>query len=615
MPGTNFPTGFDNSSTLPDPTNDTATENIHPDLHVTINAAIKALEAKFGVGASVPSTSRAGDLLSTDGAGNSLWGRYAVGGDLVGYLPNPTLVGISGVAGNWAAPTLTVDSKGRITAISNGVASPSILTTKGDLLGYSTSPNRLPVGSNGQILAADSTAPFGLKWAPAPNSGVWGQISGALTDQTDLQTALGLKVNTTTYNALVASLSVAAFSGLYNDLLSKPDLTIYMPKAGGTFTGAVVLAADPTVALAPATKQYVDAKGTTSFKYHITPTGSINGSNTSFTVPDAYATGTLQVFLNGLALRSGASNDYVETTTGFTMNYAPATGDVLDASYLVSNGTYIQGSNSIISGEAPLQTPNSSLTAFTVGQSKYVAGSLIVTLNGIFQVRGTDFTETTPGSGIFTFTVAPNTGDVVRCSYQIAFGASGNADTVDGYHANATPTASQLLPLNSRAQSGEWWEELARVTLTVAGDVITASSIPAKKYLRFIAMLLPTAGTISASLKYNNDTAANYNHRYSENAAVDASAVSQTTHYLDPGSAAAAPIFAQAEVINILAQEKLTFASAASAGTAGAANATNRRTYVEKWANTSAQINRIDITNGGTGDFAIGSELIILGHD
>lgn len=35
--------------------------------------------------------------------------------------------------------------------------------------------------------------------------------------------------------------------------------TAAMPKAGGTFTGAVTLAADPSVALGAATKQYVDA--------------------------------------------------------------------------------------------------------------------------------------------------------------------------------------------------------------------------------------------------------------------------------------------------------------------------------------------------------------------
>jgi hypothetical protein len=41
----------------------------------------------------------------------------------------------------------------------------SPLTAKGDLFGYSTAPARLPVGSDAQILVADSSTATGLKWA------------------------------------------------------------------------------------------------------------------------------------------------------------------------------------------------------------------------------------------------------------------------------------------------------------------------------------------------------------------------------------------------------------------------------------------------------------------
>jgi hypothetical protein len=45
------------------------------------------------------------------------------------------------------------------------------LTTKGDLFGYSTTNARVPIGTNGQVLTADSTEALGLKWATAGGGG------------------------------------------------------------------------------------------------------------------------------------------------------------------------------------------------------------------------------------------------------------------------------------------------------------------------------------------------------------------------------------------------------------------------------------------------------------
>lgn len=52
----------------------------------------------------------------------------------------------------------------RVTAIEkNDIINP--LTTKGDILGFNTAVARIPVGSNNQVLTADSTQSLGVKWA------------------------------------------------------------------------------------------------------------------------------------------------------------------------------------------------------------------------------------------------------------------------------------------------------------------------------------------------------------------------------------------------------------------------------------------------------------------
>lgn len=59
----------------------------------------------------------------------------------------------------------------------------SLLTTKGDIIaatGAST-PARLGVGTNGQLLTADSTTATGIKWAAAPAAGMVSLASGSLT--------------------------------------------------------------------------------------------------------------------------------------------------------------------------------------------------------------------------------------------------------------------------------------------------------------------------------------------------------------------------------------------------------------------------------------------------
>lgn len=86
------------------------------------------------------------------------------------------------------------------------------LTTKGDLYGFSTVPARLPVGTNAQVLTADSTASTGLAWATAASGGMTSIATGSLSG---------------------ASVVLSSISGSYNSL--RLVVRNYKPATDGTF--------------------------------------------------------------------------------------------------------------------------------------------------------------------------------------------------------------------------------------------------------------------------------------------------------------------------------------------------------------------------------------------
>lgn len=160
--------------------------------------------------------------------------------------------------------------------------------------------------------------------------------------------------------------------------------------------------------------------------------------------------------------------------------------------------------------------------------------------------------------------------------------------------------------------TGIWWEEIGRTTLSVAGDTITVSSLPARKFLRVFVLTLQS-GAITSTMRFNNDSGANYADRSSSNFGADTTTTSQTSFNLAPGGGAENQ-YAVLDILNVATIAKPVIISGIYFPNS-AASAPSVRDGYAKWSNTSVQINRIDVINPAAGDFAIGSQVVVLGHD
>jgi len=159
------------------------------------------------------------------------------------------------------------------------------------------------------------------------------------------------------------------------------------------------------------------------------------------------------------------------------------------------------------------------------------------------------------------------------------------------------------------------WVELGRTTLGSAGDTITVSDLADKRYYMILSSEIKSGTNSTPFIRFNNDSGSNYARRYHvlggeyTNTSVDNIGMnisSGSGHQFQVGYWA-----------NRASDEKLGIIHAVSQQTAGAGNAPDRNEIAPKWANTSNAINRVDVINAdsGTGDFASGSEVVVLGWD
>jgi len=167
--------------------------------------------------------------------------------------------------------------------------STSPLTTKGDLYGFSTLDARIPIGTNNQVLTADSTQALGLKWATPASGGkvlqvVMGSTATATTTTSSSYQDTGLTVSITPSSATSKVLIIVSQQGMQKPASNSQDGIDLQLLRGATALETICLSLGYTnsvvVNTLSASSGYLDSPATTSSTTYKTQFKSQNGGNT-----------------------------------------------------------------------------------------------------------------------------------------------------------------------------------------------------------------------------------------------------------------------------------------------------------------------------------------------
>lgn len=211
-------------------------------------------------------------------------------------------------------------STAQLTALASAT---TVFRALGDLVygGTDGIPARLPAGANGRCLVMVSGIPAWTVCAGGGGSSVWGNITGTLADQTDLQAALDAKANT-------SALAAVALSGAYADLTGKPSLgtaaALNVAASGDAASGEVVKGDDTRL---------TDARTPTAHTHSAADT--VSGIFDAARIPDL--SGVYSVLAHTHTFASLTSKPTTLSGYGIT-DAQPVDQDLTDIAALTGNG-------------------------------------------------------------------------------------------------------------------------------------------------------------------------------------------------------------------------------------------------------------------------------------
>ena len=309
---------------------------------------------------------------------------FTAGGDISAVNVQTAIAEVSSEcrnADNITSGTLAVARGG------TGVASYS----KGNILAASASTtlNALAVGTNGQVLRANSATATGLEWG-ADFAGTVTTVSSAtaaLTVATATTTpALTLRSATTSVNGIVqlsdsTSTTSSVLAATPTAVKSAYDLAaLALPAAGGTVTGDITLG----------TNVGIQFEGTTNDANEIRLIGADATADRTITLPNATGTVALTSQLDDLVNVTG---DLMTGALGLIAGTASAPGAYFSGD--TNTGIYSPGADTLAFAEGGVEAMRiDSSGKLLIGATTARTNFGSADISAAFQIEGTDYSST-----------------------------------------------------------------------------------------------------------------------------------------------------------------------------------------------------------------------------
>ena len=339
-----------------------------------------------------------------------------------------------------------------------------------------------------------------------------------------------------------------------------------------------------------------------------------------------------QADFDGTPAVSGGWKEVGRTTLG-------SAGDDIDVTSLPDKRYYMVLGHSLPTGQARMQFrlnsdtgANYAYRASVDGGADVTAGSAVRIISGYGSTSLPQFTvaylsnlsskeklfmSNTISQGTAGAGNAPNRQENVNKwanTSSVISSIQGSNDLGGDFNTNSEVVVLGYDPDDTHTSN--FWEELASVELTSAGDSISSGTFTAKKYL-WIQGYVKASGAIQGKIRVGNgtiDTGSNYADRNSVDGGSDGTNTSGTAIGVGGGGSTGGEFF-NCFVINNASNEKLFIIHSVKQNTAGAGTAPRRKEVVGKWSNTSNQINIVEYLQSEAGSFDTGSFIKVWGSN